>query len=247
MLIDLAANGPWAAIPQSEGVAHAAQDLVEKVLSKTPSTKEQDSQSTGTDSDYLDKGHTEQEVTQFARQLTSNSAKTAGGSYANPFAGSDDPELDPLSGQFKPERWVRTLIGLQSRDPERYPQRVAGIAYKNLNVSGFGSPLDYQKTFGNYPLEIASIFNTVTGRGKRKIQILRGFEGLVKSGEMLVVLGRPGSGCSTLLKTMTGEIDGFFIDEGSEINYQVGLSELLLPLSDCSSSHDTTFTRERKY
>ncbi|KAI4113992.1 MAG: hypothetical protein LQ345_005144 [Seirophora villosa] len=218
------AAGPWSAIPQSEGVAHAAQHLAEKVDEKidphTPSSKEQDSQSTGSESDYLDKEHSKQEVTQLARQMTSSSIKTAGGTYVNPFAGSDDPELDPLSGHFVPERWVKTLIGLQSRDPERYPQRVAGISYKNLNVSGFGSPLDYQKTFGNYPLELASIFNTVTGRGKRKIQILKDFEGLVKSGEMLVVLGRPGSGCTTLLKTMTGETDGFYIDQASEINYQ---------------------------
>lgn len=218
------ANGLWNAIPVSEGIAHAALNLIEKVDERvgsyTPSPKGQDSQSSGTESDYLDKEHADQEVAHLARQLTANSIKTAGGTYANPFAGSEDPELDPLSGKFKPERWVKTLIGLQSRDPERYPRRVAGISYKNLNVSGFGSPLDYQKTFGNYPLEIASIFNTVTGRGKRKIQILKDFEGLVKSGEMLVVLGRPGSGCSTLLKTMTGETSGFNIDQGSEINYQ---------------------------
>ena len=37
---------------------------------------------------------------------------------------------------------------------------------------------------------------------------------------MLVVLGRPGSGCSTLLKTISGETHGFFIDQKSEINYQ---------------------------
>lgn len=37
---------------------------------------------------------------------------------------------------------------------------------------------------------------------------------------MLVVLGRPGSGCTTLLKTISGETHGFFIDEKSEINYQ---------------------------
>lgn len=60
----------------------------------------------------------------------------------------------------------------------------------------------------------------MTGRGKRKIQILRNFEGLVRSGEMLVVLGRPGAGCSTLLKTISGETSGFYIDEGSDINYQ---------------------------
>ena len=37
---------------------------------------------------------------------------------------------------------------------------------------------------------------------------------------MLVVLGRPGSGCSTLLKTISGETHGFYIDQKSEINYQ---------------------------
>ena len=37
---------------------------------------------------------------------------------------------------------------------------------------------------------------------------------------MLVVLGRPGSGCSTLLKTISGETHGFFIDKQSDINYQ---------------------------
>ncbi|KAL9000682.1 MAG: hypothetical protein Q9169_000718 [Polycauliona sp. 2 TL-2023] len=216
------AAGVWGAIPQSEGLAHTAQELVGKIESHTSGNKQSSSQSsTGTDSDdFLDKEHADREVTHLARQITAGSVKSAGGSYPNPFVGTDEPELDPLSGKFKPERWVKTLIGLQSRDPERYPQRVAGIAYKNLNVSGFGSPLDYQKTFGNYPLEAASLFNTITGRGQRKIHILRDFEGLVRSGEMLVVLGRPGSGCSTLLKTMTGETSGFFIDEGSHINYQ---------------------------
>ena len=214
------ANGPWGAVPQSEGVAHAAQHLVEKVESHFSGYKESSSPSTQTESDYLDKEHADHEVAKLARQLTSTSIKTAGGSYPNPFVGSDDPELDPLSGHFKPERWTRTLIGLQSRDPDRYPQRVSGVAYRNLNVSGFGSPLDYQKTFGNYPLEAANLFNTITGKGKRKIQILRDFEGLVRSGEMLVVLGRPGSGCTTLLKTLTGETSGFHIDQGSDINYQ---------------------------
>lgn len=37
---------------------------------------------------------------------------------------------------------------------------------------------------------------------------------------MLVVLGRPGSGCSTLLKTISGETHGFYIDKESQINYQ---------------------------
>ncbi|ERF73323.1 hypothetical protein EPUS_03156 [Endocarpon pusillum Z07020] len=37
---------------------------------------------------------------------------------------------------------------------------------------------------------------------------------------MLVVLGRPGSGCSTFLKITSGETHGFNVDPKSEINYQ---------------------------
>lgn len=76
------------------------------------------------------------------------------------------------------------------------------------------------RTFTNVVLEVAGLFNKITGKGKRKIQILRDFEGLIRSGELLVVLGKPGSGCSTLLKTISGETDGFFIDSKSNINYQ---------------------------
>lgn len=38
--------------------------------------------------------------------------------------------------------------------------------------------------------------------------------------EMLLVLGRPGSGCSTLLKTIAGETHGLNISKNSHINYQ---------------------------
>ncbi|KAG8532824.1 uncharacterized protein KY384_002702 [Bacidia gigantensis] len=171
----------------------------------------------------LDKAISDPKVQQLARQVTAHSVKTKDGqNYPNPFTeGEDlDPQLDPSNPQFRPESWVRTLIGIQSRDPELYPQRVAGISYQNLNVHGFGSLADYQKTFGNYPLSITSLWGKLTGRGQRKIQILRDFDGLVRSGEMLVVLGRPGSGCTTLLKTISGRTHGFFIDEASEINYQ---------------------------
>jgi ABC-type multidrug transport system permease subunit/ABC-type multidrug transport system ATPase subunit len=44
---------------------------------------------------------------------------------------------------------------------------------------------------------------------------------------MLVVLGPPGSGCSTFLKTITGETHGFFVDQNSHINYQGVSPELM--------------------
>ncbi|KAL8797754.1 MAG: hypothetical protein Q9195_000106 [Heterodermia aff. obscurata] len=213
----MASAGAWGAIPQSEELVHNAAEAIEKVRTNDRSD-EADPASTESSGTEYDKERADDEVTRLARQVTLHSIQSTGGTYANPFEGPDDPALDPNSGQFKPEIWVRTLMGLKSRDPERYPERVAGVSYRNLNVHGFGSLTDYQKTFGNYPLEIAGLFNKLTGRGKRKIQILRNFEGLVKSGEMLVVLGRPGSGCSTLLKTIAGETSGFYIDEGMFLN-----------------------------
>lgn len=60
----------------------------------------------------------------------------------------------------------------------------------------------------------------VAGQKQHKIQILQNLEGLVEAGEMLVVLGPPGSGCSTFLKTIAGETYGFHVDKYSTLNFQ---------------------------
>ncbi|KFZ15068.1 hypothetical protein V502_05793 [Pseudogymnoascus sp. VKM F-4520 (FW-2644)] len=160
-------------------------------------------------------------VYELARGFIQHSIKNANGEHVNPFDGPDDSMLDPQSEKFNYKTWIKNLVGIQSRDPDRYPARVAGISYKNLGAHGFGEATDYQKTFGNYPLEGIELINRMVGRRRqRKIQILKNFDGLIQSREMLVVLGRPGSGCSTLLKTISGETDGFFVDAKSQINYQ---------------------------
>lgn len=136
----------------------------------------------------------EEEVGRLARQLTRQSTRySATGEVVNPFLGAEkDPTLDPNSEHFKPKNWMKALFAIQSRDPERYPQRTAGLAFKNLNVHGYGSPTDYQKDVANSILEIGTLFRYLTGTGKQKIRILRDFDGLINTGEMLLVLGRPG-------------------------------------------------------
>lgn len=176
-------------LPQSRDIANAiANEEEEKLQNKESNTESPDEESES--NDQHDK---EIAVNNLARTFTQRSIKNNEGHYINPFLNaSEDPALDPTSGKFNARAWTKTLIGIRSRDPERYPERTAGVAYKNLNVHGFGNPTDYQKTFGNYPLELIGLFNKLRGKGQRKIQILRDFDGLIKSGEMLVVLGRPG-------------------------------------------------------
>lgn len=139
----------------------------------------------------------------------------------NPFNLDPDshPEVDPNSPKFNARTWAKTLIhhhansGAGPSDTLR-----AGVSFRNLNVHGFGAPTDFQKNVANIFLSIPAMFSGK--KGQTKIQILQDFEGVVRSGEMLVVLGRPGSGCSTFLKTIAGETHGFFVGDKAVINYQ---------------------------
>ena len=141
--------------------------------------------------------------------------------FLNPFLGvPPDSSLDPVSPNFSSKVWMSNLYGFMSKDPKRYPQRSVGISFRNLHVYGFGSPTDYQKTVGNIILSVSSLFRWMMGSGKQRINILKDFNGLIESGEMVLVLGRPGSGCSTLLKTISREIHGFEVGAESKINYQ---------------------------
>lgn len=133
------------------------------------------------------------DIRSLAKQLTRQSTHISSLEPHNPFIDLEkDGALDPASEHFSAKTWMKNLLALQSRDPERYPRRTAGFAFRNLNVHGFGKPTDYQKDVANAPLEIGNLFRAITGTGKHRIQILRNFTGLVNDGEMLVVLGRPG-------------------------------------------------------
>lgn len=49
-------------------------------------------------------------------------------------------------------------------------------------------------------------------------KILQDFNGVVRPGEMVLVLGRPGSGCSTFLKTIANQREGYLAVDG-EVTY----------------------------
>ncbi|KAL2067593.1 hypothetical protein VTL71DRAFT_2018 [Oculimacula yallundae] len=161
----------------------------------------------------------DEEVHDLARRLTMQSHQSV--YNENPFEAGEDSRLNPNSANFSAKAFSKSLLNLQARDPEKWKLRTAGFAYKDLHVYGFGSETDYQKSVGNVIFEVIGAVKKLIGSEKpRKIDILQNLDGVVHAGEMLVVLGPPGSGCSTFLKTVAGETNGFFIDEKSSINYQ---------------------------
>jgi ATP-binding cassette, subfamily G (WHITE), member 2, PDR len=132
------------------------------------------------------------EISNLARSLSEHSTQDEKGNPVNPFL-SNDSLLDPRSRDFSPRAWLEALVGITSRDPDRYPRKTAGVAFRDLSAHGYGKVTDYQKTFGNYAFELLSLGNKIIGRQQvTRIQILKDFNGLIKKGEMLLVLGRPG-------------------------------------------------------
>lgn len=152
----MASSTPFGAIPQTDGLVRGIEGEMHGDEKPNHLTNEGAATSTSTDTSLGEKttlgekkdsdgefdmsSSDPDRVTELARTFTEVSAKNESGEYINPFTGSTDPALDPKSGKFNPTKWVKTIIGITSRDPERYPTRTAGISYTNLNVHGFGNP-----------------------------------------------------------------------------------------------------------
>ncbi|CAD0100335.1 unnamed protein product [Aureobasidium mustum] len=130
--------------------------------------------------------------------------------------------IDPDSKDFSLDKWLKAFI--KDFDAEELKATRAGIVWKNLSVSGSGAALQLQDTVGGIALKPLGMLKSLFSRNTERKHILRNFNGNLKSGELLIVLGRPGSGCSTFLKSLCGETHGLHIDEGSEIHYN-GVSQ----------------------
>lgn len=132
------------------------------------------------------------------------------------------PKLDPLAVDFDARAWVKEFVKIHEADPKAAPLRALGVAFQNLNVFGWNTGAQFQDTVsGIFLTALSHITNAFQCDGRRKrVDILRNFEGVIEKGEMLLVLGPPGSGCSTLLKTLAGETSDLRISSDSQINFR---------------------------
>lgn len=116
------------------------------------------------------------------------------------------PEADDSSEKTKVNDWRldQHVKDIRANDPAE--GRSLGVTWKDLTVKVVPADAALQEN-------VLSQFNKVQqakeARNKAPLKtILDGSSGCVKPGEMLLVLGRPGSGCTTLLKMLANKRKG---------------------------------------
>lgn len=96
--------------------------------------------------------------------------------------------------------------------------RHVGVYWDGLTVRGVGDTTNYMQTLPDVLVNLArgaarpllSLVDRGRGRGREaEATLLRDFQVLCRPGEMVLVLGRPGAGCTTFLKAMANQRRGF--------------------------------------
>ncbi|PVI00273.1 ATP-binding cassette superfamily, partial [Periconia macrospinosa] len=99
-----------------------------------------------------------------------------------------------------------------------------GVIWRNLTVKGVGSTSVFVRTlpdailgtFGPDLYHLVSRFIPALkfGRQPPTRTLINDFSGLLKDGQMMLVLGRPGSGCSTFLKAIANNRESYASVDG---------------------------------
>lgn len=133
-----------------------------------------------------------------------------------------DPRLDPKSEQFVSAEWIKNMSRLTHEDPEYFKPYSLDCCWRNLSASGASADVAYQSTFLNAPKKyLGQAYRAITpAKEGNTFEILKPMDGLLNPGELLVVLGRPGSGCTTLLKSISSNTHGFKISKESHVSYK---------------------------
>ena len=129
----------------------------------------------------------------------------------------NDEAVNPMSPNFNLKKWLYAAMNDTNLQGDR--DHDLGVIFRKLNVYGSGAALQYQETVTSLfvgPFRL--LFNLFKPKAPRR-HILHDFDGILKSGELLLVLGRPGSGCSTFLKSLCGELHGLQVGKDTVVHY----------------------------
>lgn len=114
--------------------------------------------------------------------------------------------------QFDLEAALRT--GLDAEQQAGIRPKHIGVYWDDFTVKGMGGASNYVKTFPNAFIDFFDVFTPIRnmlGMGKKgtEVTLLDNFRGVCQPGEMVLVLGRPGSGCTTFLKSIANQRFGY--------------------------------------
>lgn len=135
-------------------------------------------------------------------------------------SGKSDAEIDEENDEI--ERLMSRMFGKARQEhSEEEKTRHSGVVFRDLTVKGVGLGASLQPTVGDIFMGLPRMLKTFFTKGAKAAagkppvrELLSNFDGCVRPGEMLLVLGRPGSGCSTFLKAFCNQREGFEAVEG---------------------------------
>ncbi|KAJ5760456.1 hypothetical protein N7520_007612 [Penicillium odoratum] len=125
------------------------------------------------------------------------------------------PGTPPTSSPKKSPEWSMTPQVIQNaqRDEEAgFKRRELGVTWQNLSVEVLAAEAAVKENMISQ-FNIPQLVKDMRQKPPLK-SILSDSHGCVKPGEMLLVLGRPGSGCTTLLKMLANRREGFHTING---------------------------------
>jgi ATP-binding cassette subfamily G (WHITE) protein 2 (SNQ2) len=162
-----------------------------------------------------------------SKQKTGASAPDADPEAAAAAEAADDDDnavrLPEGGGEdFDLEEFLR-----ERRNGEKREEKRVGVVWENLTVRGVDSAAKFVRTVPDAVLGtfgpdlyriLCSYFPALMWRKPPTRPLLHDFSGCVRHGEMLLVLGRPGSGCSTFLRAITNKRGEYASVEG-DVSY----------------------------
>ncbi|CCD25960.2 pleiotropic drug resistance family ABC transporter NDAI_0G01840 [Naumovozyma dairenensis CBS 421] len=114
---------------------------------------------------------------------------------------------------------------VRDADEQGIHLRKSGVTLEGVGAQGLDTSALEGSTFGSFLMLPYTIYKKFKAKKRMKMrQIIRNCYALAEPGEMILVLGRPGAGCSSLLKTIAGEIDQFAGGVEGEMTYD-GISQ----------------------
>jgi ABC-type multidrug transport system ATPase subunit len=112
------------------------------------------------------------------------------------------------------------------RDKDKaHKKRIAlDLEFRDLAVFGRANVSNIQETvFSVLEIPFRRLFGIT--RKKPETQIIHSMDGLIKSGELVAIIGKPASGCSTLLKALAGQLHGLRLGGKTKIEFG-GISQV---------------------